>query len=375
MSDKKTISKFLSFFEEKLLFFPLVLLLLLSFCKHTQDIGKAINKHIKIPRNETGEIRVYTATNRSHNGNFPDCTNQYYTTNPSEKTSYFSCDVNVPQLHSVGAIDIGINQSSRDKFFSMGNHRELNKNKFLNVIKSQPGNEILVFIHGFNVNFEESSYRAAQIAYDLKFQGSVVTFSWPAGAENRMIEGVLKNLTYENDKSNAAGSVEHAIQFFKDIADSKKKIYVIVHSMGHQVVIPALFKISQNSKKKFIEELVMNAPDYDITEMRAMMSLIRPLASRITMYCSPGDNALVASRTVNGNHRAGLCGKIYGVDVINVNEVASPVMGVGGLGHGYYSSRPLMTDLMQLFYGVDAEKRLFIRKGLNGNSEDYVLRR
>jgi len=55
--------------------------------------------------------------------------------------------------------------------------------------------------------------------------------------------------------------------------------------------------------------------------------------------------------------------------------VDSPVMGVGGLGHGYYSSRPLMTDVMQLILGIDVDKRLFIRKGVNGSSEDYVLRR
>ena len=36
---------------------------------------------------------------------------------------------------------------------------------------------ILVFIHGFNVRFEEALQRAGQLAYDLKFQGKVVLLS------------------------------------------------------------------------------------------------------------------------------------------------------------------------------------------------------
>ncbi|MDH5656539.1 MAG: alpha/beta hydrolase [Spirochaetia bacterium] len=323
----------------------------------------------------TDELRVFIASNRQKNGNFPDCTNQYYTTEPSDQISFFSCDVNVPLMHSVGAIDVGANQSNRDKYFSMGNHREMSENKFMSRINGGKSDPVMVFIHGFNVNFEESAYRAAQIAYDLKFQGNIVLFSWPAGPENKFVEGVLKNITYQNDKNNAANSVDQAVQFFNRLGALNGKIYIVVHSMGHQVVVPALFKIGQESKKKFIKELVFNAPDFDITEMRAMLGLIQPLAERITMYCSPGDNALVASKTLNQSHRAGLCAKIHGVDVINVNEVDTPVMGVGGLGHGYYSSRPLLVDLIQLFWGVEVEKRLFIRKGMNGNSEDYVLRR
>lgn len=375
MSEKKTISKKTALLKEIIRFFILLPILFTGFCKTHTDLGQEINKRIKNAMSDTEEIRIFTATNRLQERNFPDCTDRYYTTKGSREVSYFSCDINVPKMHSVGAIDVGKNQSSKDKFFSMGNQKSMDRDKFFRNIENQSGDEILVFIHGFNVTFEESSYRAAQMAYDLKFQGSVITFSWPAGPENNFIEGVLKNLTYEDDRRNAADSVEYAIQFFQDLSHIKKKIIIVVHSMGHQVAIPALFKIAQSKNKRFIDELIMNAPDFDITEMRAMIHIIRPMAKRITMYCSPSDNALMASKAVNSNHRAGLCAKIYGVDVINVNEVDSPVMGVGGLGHGYYSSRPLMTDLMQLIIGVEAEKRLFIRKGVNGSSEDYVLRR
>lgn len=40
--------------------------------------------------------------------------------------------------------------------------------------------EALVFVHGYNVSFESALRRAAQIAHDTGFDGSVFLFSWPA---------------------------------------------------------------------------------------------------------------------------------------------------------------------------------------------------
>jgi len=50
-------------------------------------------------------------------------------------------------------------------------------------------------------------------------------------------------------------------------------------------------------------------------------------------------------------------------------------MGLGGLGHGYYSSRPILTDLYQVILGLEAKNRLFLRKSSPNNGEDYVMRR
>jgi hypothetical protein len=40
--------------------------------------------------------------------------------------------------------------------------------------------EALVFLHGYNVSFEDAAIRAAQIGYDLKVPGPVAFFSWPS---------------------------------------------------------------------------------------------------------------------------------------------------------------------------------------------------
>jgi hypothetical protein len=86
------------------------------------------------------------------------------------------------------------------------------------------------------------------------------------------------------------------------------------------------------------------------------------------------DNAIAASETYNKNRRLGACETAEGIDVINVSEIDAPAMGVAGLGHGYYSSRAILTDVQQLLMGLDAEKRLFIRKSEPNSVEDYYLR-
>lgn len=337
------------------------------------DIGTTLNRRIKNPMTESQSIKVFFATNRKTNGSFPECTADYYTTKFSDKISYGSCDVNVPAGHPIGTVDVERNSPEKDLFFSMGNYDELNESSFFNKVGAT--DDILLFIHGFNVKYDEAVYRAAQIAYDIKFQGNVVLYTWPAGPDNAL-GNFLMNLTYEENRKNAKDTVDLLVPFFEKFSKNKKKnIYLVVHSMGHQVAVPALFKYSVNGGEKFFKEIVFNAPDIDISELRAMIPSLMGISKRITMYCSPNDNALLVSKKMNNNFRAGLCGSMHGVDVINVHEVDSPIMGVGGLGHGYYAGRAIIADLMQLILGMDVEKRIFIRTSKNPQNENYVLRR
>ena len=67
-----------------------------------------------------------------------------------------------------------------------------------------PGrSDILVFLHGYNVSFEEAALRAAQISCDLKFPGLSAFFSWPS-------QGTLGPFAYdmpEIDFITSGGSV------------------------------------------------------------------------------------------------------------------------------------------------------------------------
>ena len=356
----------------------LLVFLFFSFCKTTEkiELDKILNERIIEPFVDTKELTIFIITNRNTTNATEDCNNKYFRNAPSS-VKYLSCTVNVPREHSIGALDTSNNVIlDKNKFFFSTNFHSLNKENFYNNLKKHK--EILIFVHGFNVEFEEAIYRIAQIHYDLKFQGLSIVFTWPAGSSR---EGFLSNLfineTYKKNQENAKISIPIFKEFIQELSnsiDKDTKLYLIVHSMGHQIVIPALVELRQSKQEKIkFREIIFNAPDFPVDTFRNIANDLKAWSNRITIYCSPNDNALKASETVNGTRRIGQCYKVSGIDVINVQRVDSPIMGIGGLGHGYYSSRSILTDLYQLFLGLEAKNRLFVTKS-NQSTEDFILR-
>lgn len=115
------------------------------------------------------------------------------------------------------------------------------------------------------------------------------------------------------------------------LSTSKKRVHLIVHSMGHEVVLPVL----AGDGALRIDQLILNAPYFSLEEFKKIAPALTRVSRRVTLYCSPGDNALVASEKINSAKRIGRCSRVPGIDVINVNEVDAPALGFGGLGHGY----------------------------------------
>ena len=335
------------------------------FVSCTPEIGNIINKRISREYTNSESVKVYFATNRKVEGQPNECSNNIYTSNYSEQIRFGECVVNVPARHPVGALDFDP-RGDQNQFFKFLGQREWPQPEFESQFLKD---ETIIFVHGFNVPFEEAILRAAQIQYDLKFPGNVVLYTWPAGAnQNSLLPNLYINEVYANNYKSAIASREHFRKFIELVLKQSPKVHLVVHSMGHQVVLPVV----SNLKNGKLAELVLNAPDMDDKDFTSLKDGLVNNSKRVTLYCSPGDNALVASEKVNGGVRVGMCRKYKDIDVINVNEVDAPIV---GLGHGYYSSRPILTDIYQVLLGVDVRKRLFIRASGPTNGEDFVLRK
>ncbi len=341
-----------------------------SRCAVTPEkLAEALNQNSEAQFSESAVLPVYVATNRAA-GPQAGCRNDYFTVRAGDAMRYAICETNVPKKHSIGAIDETEDAPpDRDSFFFAPTMRKTDMEGIAAAAHAAP--QTLVFVHGFNVKFEEAVFRAAQMKYDLRFRGPVILFTWPAGSEDGLLSGLNMSGTYDANFANARKSRAFFRDFIQTLSATGTQVHLIVHSMGHQVVIPAL----TDGPAPRLGEVIFNAPDFAVTEFQKAAPLLSPSAKRITLYCSPGDNALVASEKVNGGKRIGRCAKIPGVDVINVNEVDAPVMGIGGLGHGYYSGRAILTDVYQVLLGVDVSRRLFVRRSGEYGGEDYVLRR
>jgi esterase/lipase superfamily enzyme len=207
----------------------------------------------------------------------------------------------------------------------------------------KPG--ILVFVHGYNSSFADAARRAGQLAFDLKFGGSTVLFSWPSRAST---------LEYTVDEQAAEWSIPDmkAVLASLSTVAPGAPIYVIAHSMGNRVFtrgFKALLEKDPSASIPF-KQLVLAAPDVDADVFRREIGpAILGTGPRVTLYASSNDKALAVSRGVHGGYvRLGESGKdivvLKGLDTVDASSVSTEF-----LGHSYYGdSDTVMSDLIYL---------------------------
>ena len=102
-----------------------------------------------------------------------------------------------------------------------------------NKIEDSNEKDILIFIHGFNVEFNEAIYRTAQLGYDLCFRRAVNAFAWPS-------QGTFSG--YLADMDTAKNSALFLKEFIKKLITQTQaqKLHIIAHSMGNVVLTEAL---------------------------------------------------------------------------------------------------------------------------------------
>jgi esterase/lipase superfamily enzyme len=187
-------------------------------------------------------------------------------------------------------------------------------------------------------------FKAAQIAYDANFPGSVLVFSWPSAANV---------FYYDQDQTNAQAAVPHLAEIFRLLSSEigKKNVYIVAHSMGNQVLVNALVQSAMSKADITVSELVMAAPDVALNVFQSEFDQIRVVATNITLYASSADKALLASTEKSHEARLGYVGStgpniFPGIDTIDVTAVGDDML---GLDHSTFStSRVVLDDLGRL---------------------------
>lgn len=337
-----------------------------------KDLSQIWGNYFVESYSDTRALDVLVVSNRKLKGTAFGCTNDQLGVERDASAHYGVCKINVPKNHSTGLIKLTKdNRQSSHDFFKILNSKNLSEPAVFEYLKKSERYP-LVFVHGFNLRYEDAVLRASQIAYDLKYQGPVVLFSWPAGAGDGFLDEKMITRTYDNNLKNAKASVSIFKDFLNQLNFHHLKVNLVVHSMGHQVVLPALKDFAQqNPHSKIINELILNAPDFEANEFIDIADMVKSNSKRITIYCSYNDRAMTVSEIYNKNPRFGACEFSEKIDSINVSLVDAPAL---GLGHGYYSSRAILGDVFQVLLGIEAEKRLFIRKSEPNSTEKYFLR-
>lgn len=267
--------------------------------------------------------------------------------NVDGKLALGSVVVTVPRDHRIGDIERPtvwtLYREDPSRHFVIVEKRPLSYVDFYDGVASRVAasakKEVFVFIHGFNVEFMDAVYRTAQIAYDLKFDGAPVLYSWPSAA-------ALTPIGYATDAGNSDWTVPHLRWFLEDIAARSKaeRIHLIAHSMGNKALVNALDRMPRSTGKVF-SQIVLTAPDIDAGTFRQLADAVREHGQRTTLYASANDIALAASQRLQSYPRAGDTRNgvlvVPGIDTVDVSAVDTNF-----IGHFYYGDNTsVLSDL------------------------------
>ncbi len=217
--------------------------------------------------------------------------------------------VSVPPNHQSGNIEWPESAPDSRVSFATIDQAALTDAKFRETVAPQmksPGREkkhnVLIFVHGYNNNFQESLYRLVQIYADAHFNGTAVLFAWPSQGDA---------VQYAMDKEAVIHSRDYLVELLMTTTGSPQigEIMVVAHSMGCVLVAEALRELRIQHRDRVIARLgrvVLAAPDIDVDVFRSQMRTIGPLKPPLTVLVSKDDEALKLSSFIGGSRaRAG----------------------------------------------------------------------
>jgi esterase/lipase superfamily enzyme len=233
----------------------------------------------------------------------------FYGYDDTRSLAYGLTTISIPSLHKPGELELPslwrLEWSSNPaKHFQVKSVTPLDTAEALSQMRTAfagaKSKSLLLFVHGYNVNFLEASYRTAQLAYDLRFPGLAMFFSWPSAG---------KTSGYFHDEESARLAVKIFDELLDDVASLNcDEVYIVAHSMGNRIVGDALaerIKSGKNISK--IKELMLAAPDINVEVFKSdiVPFLEKVPTARKTIYASSRDLALMASNIVHGFSRVG----------------------------------------------------------------------
>ncbi len=257
--------------------------------------------------------------------------------------------------------------------------------------------DVLIYIHGFNVAWEQAVGAALALQYMLnrKRKGAekqtlVVLFSWPSDGS------MVPYLAYGSDRADAKASglaIGRAMLKLRDFLRTLRRgaehedeelchqdIHLLCKSMGNYVLQHALNKLIENAEgpalPRIFKHIFLCAPDVaeNVLEAGQPMGRLHELGRNITAYFNTGDLAMYVSDYTKGNsERVGHSGnahpslvhrKIHQVD-------CSPIV-EGLTEHSYYLWSTVNDDIQLSIEGADVDDEAR-RRRRHGHSNEWVL--
>lgn len=295
---------------------------------------------------------------------------------------YGIAHVSIPEGHNPGNLErpfrflfIKFSENADDHVIIIQKPHKLKKELFFETLKydvsSDSEDGVFVFIHGFNVSFEDAILRTGQLAHDLSFKGPAVSYSWPSQSRvpDYLTDGVLVELTKR-----------HLKQFLADIREKSgsKRICVLAHSMGNRAFTEVLIELAKENEAGGIlfDQVVLAAPDIDAEIFQTLIAPeIKGTANQITLYTSSNDNVLELSSKLRTNRvRAGQASDnvivFDGIKTIDASSTNDGFFSFLKLGHSYYGGTLIKDMHYVIKHGLKPNDR-YLKEVKNPSGAKY----
>lgn len=163
-------------------------------------------------------------------------------------------------------------------------------------LQHTPQKDVFLFVHGYNVNFDQALVTIAQIWHFIGRVGVPMAYSWPAG------RGGIRG--YTADRESGEFTVFHLKQCLRMLAATPElnRIHIIGHSRGTDVVLTALRELHLELADEAggmrdalkLGRIVLAAPDLDlqVAGQRISAEGLLYVPERFTIYLSTEDRAI-----------------------------------------------------------------------------------
>ncbi len=209
--------------------------------------------------------------------------------------SFGAVVVGIPPTHQVGQVEVADGTPDPTWHFHRAGLRDYaDLASFADAITDDKG-PVIIYIHGYNNSFAESTFRYAQIAHDAELPGKAVQFAWASkGEANGYIYDRDSALTARDDLAELLAQTAHR---------TDQPITLVAHSMGSLVAMEALLHLSLSDDVRTlaeVSEVMMLAPDLDADLFADQLDQIQMPANRFGVAINREDRLLRFSGRIAG---------------------------------------------------------------------------
>ena len=242
------------------------------------------------------------------------------------------------------------------------------RNELKRRLALSPRKEIIMFVHGYNNDFNDAAFTLAELWHYMGRQFVPLLYTWPAG------RGGPSGYIY--DRESGEFTVHHLKNLISELSDipEVETFHLIAHSRGTDVMTSAfreLTLVGRASQAEVPDEfrgshIVLAAPDLDmdVVSQRIVAEDLGRETRNITIYTSQSDKAIgLAEKFFKSVSRLGTLGtdeltetvlssvrNVDGISFIDLQETTSLKA-----THSYFHSDPAASSDLILTIRYDRE--------------------